>query len=163
MQIDLTKRSASRHSGISPRFLAVFEAIKELVEPPTIERLIPKYRTGDLSHEPQLQTTSNPIQDGFQTRPRNAGAQPVSPPTHPNNPSTHIPPQNNPLTLPSTFAQTHSPSPTMAQMTPLVRASGQGGIVISCSDPRVPCEQILGFDETISILTDNPKSSSKTS
>jgi hypothetical protein len=48
MQIDLTKRSASRHSGISPRFLAVFEAIKELVEPPTIERLIPKYRTGDL-------------------------------------------------------------------------------------------------------------------
>jgi hypothetical protein len=43
----------------------------------------------------------------------------------------------------------------MAQMTPVVRASGQGGIVISCADPRVPCDQILGFDEIISNLSDD--------
>jgi hypothetical protein len=27
--------------------------------------------------------------------------------------------------------------------------------VISCADPRVPCDQILGFDEIISNLSDD--------
>ncbi|KAM0709049.1 hypothetical protein Q7P35_003085 [Cladosporium inversicolor] len=47
------------------------------------------------------------------------------------------------------FARNHQPSPQILKMAPKTRASGEGGIVISCADPRVPCDQILGFDETI--------------
>lgn len=49
------------------------------------------------------------------------------------------------------FARNHRPSPQMVDMAPQARASGESGIVISCADPRVPCDKILGFDETIRI------------
>lgn len=38
----------------------------------------------------------------------------------------------------------------MQDFAPINRASGKGVIVISCSDPRVPCEKILGFDDEVS-------------
>ncbi|KAM0717814.1 hypothetical protein Q7P37_006146 [Cladosporium fusiforme] len=34
----------------------------------------------------------------------------------------------------------------MSEQAPIVRASGEGVLVISCVDPRVPVEKILGFD-----------------
>lgn len=43
----------------------------------------------------------------------------------------------------------------MEERSPKVRASGLGGIVISCADPRVPCEQILGLDKELSKKSPN--------
>ena len=58
---------------------------------------------------------------------------------------------NSKLTVCREFARTHQPSPHILEMAPKTRASGEGGIVISCADPRVPCDKILGFDDVISI------------
>jgi hypothetical protein len=57
------------------------------------------------------------------------------------------------LTVRRGFARNHQPSPRILDMAPKTRASGEGGIVISCADPRVPCDKILGFDDIISIGT----------
>lgn len=37
----------------------------------------------------------------------------------------------------------------MSEQAPIVRASGEGVLVISCVDPRVPVEKILGFDRKL--------------
>lgn len=44
------------------------------------------------------------------------------------------------------FASTYASPPTFPQMAKAAKASGQGVIVLSCSDPRVNVHEILGLD-----------------
>jgi hypothetical protein len=50
----------------------------------------------------------------------------------------------------SKFAQTHQAPPDLKQMSGVMRASGAGVVVLSCSDPRLNPYQILGIDSTLS-------------
>lgn len=56
------------------------------------------------------------------------------------------------LTTCSKFAQTYRTPPGLQQMAVANRASGQGVVVISCSDPRLNPYEILGIDATLSKL-----------
>ena len=48
------------------------------------------------------------------------------------------------------FASAYTSPPTFPQMAKAAKASGQGVIVLSCSDPRVNVHEILGLDLKIS-------------
>ncbi|KAK5464768.1 hypothetical protein LTS15_001331 [Exophiala xenobiotica] len=49
----------------------------------------------------------------------------------------------------SKFAQTYQAPPDLKQMSGVMRASGAGVVVLSCSDPRLNPYQILGIDSTL--------------
>lgn len=51
------------------------------------------------------------------------------------------------------WAQTYQSPPPLEKMAAAARASGQGVVVISCSDPRLNPYEILGADANISELT----------
>jgi hypothetical protein len=51
---------------------------------------------------------------------------------------------------PRAMAQKYTPPPGLMQMVTGMRTSGQGVVVLSCSDPRLNPYQILGIDATLS-------------
>ena len=50
------------------------------------------------------------------------------------------------------FAQKYQAPPNLMKMVAGMRTSGQGVVVLSCSDPRLNPYQILGIDQTLSAL-----------
>jgi len=136
----MTKHSAFRHSSISPQEMLYVYSIKELYAPMTTS--LTRLYHGRSVRTPQLgccKMNSKPVLEML-ARNRFVSC-----------PSYRASPSNSLLTIRRDFARNHQPSPRMVNMAPKTRASGEGGIVISCADPRVPCDKILGFDETISI------------
>lgn len=138
-QRDLTKRSASfvRAPTVSPRDKLYICSITELCTR-WISNSLDQLRTNLITT-----SKSGTWQDELQTRAGDAGAQQVGILCQPH--------ARQWLIVRREFARNHQPSPHILDMAPKTRASGEGGIVISCADPRVPCDQILGFDNVISI------------
>ena len=50
------------------------------------------------------------------------------------------------------FAKQYQAPPGLMQMANAMRGSGAGVVVLSCSDPRLNPYQILGIDQTLSML-----------
>jgi carbonic anhydrase len=49
----------------------------------------------------------------------------------------------------SKFASTYQSPPGLMQMATALRASGQGVVILSCSDPRLNPYQVFGIDATL--------------
>jgi carbonic anhydrase len=52
----------------------------------------------------------------------------------------------------SKFATSYQSPPPLLQMAAKLRGSGEGVVVLSCSDPRLNPYQVLGIDPTLSKL-----------